>query len=171
MYIYVIICKKKNTYRSKTNRESLTSAIAITLLETCDINILRKYRYHPIMRSRKVSKNWSSRRTVLELNGIIRLFKNSPRILYPRFDSRKRRHVMSKQTNNKACQGSRHYWSLLGGRLTCGGVTSASRRRRLMPAFSHRGHVASRGCNADNVTKMTGGIPYIPLYCTSLSAF
>lgn len=83
-----------------------------------------------------------------------RLFKNSPRILYPRFDSRKRRHVMSKQTNNKACQGSRHYWSLLGGRLTCGGVTSASRRRRLMPAFSHRGHVASRGCNADNVTKM-----------------
>lgn len=93
-----------------------------------------------------------------------RLFKNSPRILYPRFDSRKRRHVMSKQTNNKACQGSRHYWSLLGGRLTCGGVTSASRRRRLMPAFSHRGHVASRGCNADNVTKMTGGIPYIPPY-------
>lgn len=29
-----------------------------------------------------------------------------------------------------------------------------------MPAFSNRGHVASRGCNADNVTKMTGGIAY-----------
>lgn len=61
------------------NRENLTSAIAITLLETGDINILRKYKYHPIMRSRKVSKNWSSRRTVLELNGtIIQEFSKNP---------------------------------------------------------------------------------------------